>query len=131
MAQVISVRLSKGDAPSLGFRLQGGKDFGTPLVVQKMIMNKTLIRCCFLYEYKLSTEAADAARNIYTAFVSTNGIMLFDHSGRPKIISNEDLKQVVETNSSTTCVELAENFNMSVAASSARKGVEVKQMGPT
>lgn len=36
MAQVISVKLSKGDAPSLGFRLQGGKDFGTPLVVQKV-----------------------------------------------------------------------------------------------
>lgn len=36
MAQVYCVRLNKGDAPSLGFRLQGGKDFGTPLVVQKV-----------------------------------------------------------------------------------------------
>uniref|UniRef100_A0A1Y1MJT0 PDZ domain-containing protein n=1 Tax=Photinus pyralis TaxID=7054 RepID=A0A1Y1MJT0_PHOPY len=37
MANLICVRLNKGDAPSWGFRLQGGKDFGTPLVVQKVI----------------------------------------------------------------------------------------------
>ncbi|XP_015836003.1 PDZ and LIM domain protein Zasp isoform X3 [Tribolium castaneum] len=36
MASLITVRLSKGDSPSLGFRLQGGKDFGTPLVIQKV-----------------------------------------------------------------------------------------------
>ncbi|KYB27355.1 hypothetical protein TcasGA2_TC033207 [Tribolium castaneum] len=36
MASLITVRLSKGDSPSLGFRLQGGKDFGTPLVIQKL-----------------------------------------------------------------------------------------------
>lgn len=36
MAQLLSVRISKGDSPNLGFRLQGGKDFGTPLVVQKV-----------------------------------------------------------------------------------------------
>ncbi|XP_048485235.1 PDZ and LIM domain protein Zasp isoform X5 [Plutella xylostella] len=36
MAQLITVRLSKADHQPLGFRLQGGKDFGTPLVVQKV-----------------------------------------------------------------------------------------------
>lgn len=37
MAQLISVRLNRGDACPWGFRLQGGKDFGTPLVIQKVI----------------------------------------------------------------------------------------------
>lgn len=36
MAQLITVRLNRGGEPSWGFRLQGGKDFGTPLVVQKV-----------------------------------------------------------------------------------------------
>ncbi|XP_026328770.1 PDZ and LIM domain protein Zasp isoform X2 [Hyposmocoma kahamanoa] len=36
MAQLITVRLNKSDHQPLGFRLQGGKDFGTPLVVQKV-----------------------------------------------------------------------------------------------
>ncbi|XP_041976616.1 PDZ and LIM domain protein Zasp isoform X10 [Aricia agestis] len=36
MAQLLTVRLNKSDQQPLGFRLQGGKDFGTPLVVQKV-----------------------------------------------------------------------------------------------
>ncbi|XP_018564667.1 PDZ and LIM domain protein Zasp isoform X4 [Anoplophora glabripennis] len=36
MASLITVRISKGDSPNLGFRLQGGKDFATPLVIQKV-----------------------------------------------------------------------------------------------
>lgn len=44
MAQQMSVRLNKGDAPSLGFRLQGGIDFGTPLVIQKVRKNKILLK---------------------------------------------------------------------------------------
>ncbi|XP_030026695.2 PDZ and LIM domain protein Zasp isoform X2 [Manduca sexta] len=36
MAQLITVRLDKAGQQPLGFRLQGGKDFGTPLVVQKV-----------------------------------------------------------------------------------------------
>ncbi|CRK95051.1 CLUMA_CG008534, isoform A [Clunio marinus] len=35
MSQVITARLSRNDAQPWGFRLQGGKDFGTPLVIQK------------------------------------------------------------------------------------------------
>lgn len=36
MANLTTVRLNKGDSASWGFRLQGGKDFGTPLVIQKV-----------------------------------------------------------------------------------------------
>ncbi|XP_019885980.1 PDZ and LIM domain protein Zasp isoform X6 [Ooceraea biroi] len=36
MAQLISVKLSRFDGSAWGFRLQGGKDFGTPLIVQKV-----------------------------------------------------------------------------------------------
>ncbi|XP_058804966.1 PDZ and LIM domain protein Zasp-like [Phymastichus coffea] len=36
MAQLISIKLSRFDGSPWGFRLQGGKDFGTPLVVQKV-----------------------------------------------------------------------------------------------
>lgn len=44
MAQLMNVRLSRVDAQPWGLRLQGGKDFGTPLVVQKVcILNDILI----------------------------------------------------------------------------------------
>ncbi|EFN89204.1 hypothetical protein EAI_07707 [Harpegnathos saltator] len=46
MAQLISVKLSRFDGSPWGFRLQGGKDFGTPLIVQKInviISEKELI----------------------------------------------------------------------------------------
>lgn len=36
MAQLIPIKLSRFDNSPWGFRLQGGKDFGTPLVVQKV-----------------------------------------------------------------------------------------------
>jgi hypothetical protein len=36
MAQLISVKLSRFDASPWGFRLQGGKDFGAPLIIQKV-----------------------------------------------------------------------------------------------
>jgi hypothetical protein len=36
MAQLTTVRLSRGEGQPWGFRLQGGKDFGTPLVLQKV-----------------------------------------------------------------------------------------------
>jgi [histone H3]-lysine36 N-dimethyltransferase SETMAR len=96
-----------------------------------MAANKMLIRSCLLYEYKLGTKAAEAARKICTAFgddavsdrtaqkwfkkFSSGDFSLIDEarSGRPKIINNEDIKEVVEANSSTTCLELAERFNVS------------------
>ncbi|XP_049821891.1 PDZ and LIM domain protein Zasp isoform X3 [Aethina tumida] len=36
MASLITVRLNKDNSPNWGFRLQGGKDFGTPLIIQKV-----------------------------------------------------------------------------------------------
>ncbi|KAK7873261.1 hypothetical protein R5R35_011333 [Gryllus longicercus] len=36
MAQLINVKLSRFDAQPWGFRLQGGKDFGAPLLIQKV-----------------------------------------------------------------------------------------------
>lgn len=46
MAQLITVRLCRGDASPWGFRLQGGKDFGTPLVVQKVSKKNMLKIIC-------------------------------------------------------------------------------------
>lgn len=46
MAQLISVKLSRFDGSPWGFRLQGGKDFGTPLVVQKV--------CLIIYFFKFT-----------------------------------------------------------------------------
>lgn len=42
MAQLLTVRLNKSDHQPLGFRLQGGKDFGTPLVVQKVCVKLSI-----------------------------------------------------------------------------------------
>lgn len=44
MAQLINVRLSRVDAQPWGLRLQGGMDFGTPLVVQKVSSSLILIQ---------------------------------------------------------------------------------------
>ncbi|CAG9807666.1 unnamed protein product [Chironomus riparius] len=40
MAQIITARLARIDSQPWGFRLQGGKDFGTPLVIQKSFKAK-------------------------------------------------------------------------------------------
>lgn len=47
MAQLISVKLSRFDGSPWGFRLQGGKDFGTPLVVQKVSQSGSSIDSLF------------------------------------------------------------------------------------
>lgn len=37
MAQLLTLKLTRSDpSNSWGFRLQGGKDFGTPLLIQKV-----------------------------------------------------------------------------------------------
>uniref|UniRef100_A0A182KIU6 PDZ domain-containing protein n=1 Tax=Anopheles christyi TaxID=43041 RepID=A0A182KIU6_9DIPT len=35
MANLMTVRLQRGDGQAWGFRLQGGKDFSAPLVLQR------------------------------------------------------------------------------------------------
>uniref|UniRef100_A0A182WWE9 PDZ domain-containing protein n=1 Tax=Anopheles quadriannulatus TaxID=34691 RepID=A0A182WWE9_ANOQN len=37
MANLITVRLQRGDGQAWGFRLQGGKDFSAPLVLQRSL----------------------------------------------------------------------------------------------
>lgn len=49
MAQLITARLSRGDAQPWGLRLQGGKDFGTPLVVQKVSLLLFYHLSAFIY----------------------------------------------------------------------------------
>lgn len=48
MASLITVRIDKGSSSNLGFRLQGGKDFGTPLVIQKVRNNFIKLRPLFI-----------------------------------------------------------------------------------
>lgn len=55
MAQLINLKLSRNDQSSpWGFRLQGGKDFGTPLLIQKVrkinIINYTIMLHCWLIQ---------------------------------------------------------------------------------
>lgn len=59
MAQLMNVRLSRVDAQPWGLRLQGGKDFGTPLVVQKVsAIGLVFIRCAVLYVHISSVSTA-------------------------------------------------------------------------
>lgn len=55
MASLINVRLNRGDATPWGFRLQGGKDFGTPLVIQKVSdalgQIKYLLKSILIFEF--------------------------------------------------------------------------------
>lgn len=39
MAQLMTVRLTRNDGQPWGFRLQGGKDFGSPLALQKVSLS--------------------------------------------------------------------------------------------
>jgi len=48
-------------------------------------------------------------------------------SGRPKIVENDDIKDVVETNSSATCADPAKMFNLSAECIQLR----LHQMGKT
>ncbi|GJQ68215.1 hypothetical protein Trydic_g16843 [Trypoxylus dichotomus] len=77
-----------------------------------METNATLIRSFLLYKYKLGTKAVVAAPKTCTA--SSGDLCLTDkaRSKKPKIINNENLKQIEKANSNTTCLELAERFNV-------------------
>lgn len=53
MAQLINLKLSRNDQSSpWGFRLQGGKDFGTPLLIQK-VRKMNIINCIIILHYWL------------------------------------------------------------------------------
>ena len=67
MAQIITARLSRNDAQPWGFRLQGGKDFGTPLVIQK-VSTEPLFTVEVLYLNVLPVVFAAPQANVFIAF---------------------------------------------------------------
>lgn len=110
----------------------------------------TIALVCYLSstlisKYKLGTKAAVAARKICTAFgnnavsnrtarkwfkkFSSEDLGLTDEarSGRLKIINSEDIQQVMETNSRTTCLELSQRLNVSAETSC----LHLHQLGKT
>lgn len=62
MAQLISVKLSRFDGSPWGFRLQGGKDFGTPLIVQKVSLRFFFFFFIFFVHFRLMSF--ERSRNI-------------------------------------------------------------------
>lgn len=61
MAQLITARLSRTDAQPWGFRLQGGKDFGTPLTIQKVsrFIDFFILFMGFLFAFFLELQATE------------------------------------------------------------------------
>jgi len=96
-----------------------------------MDTDKLVTRASLLYEFKLGATAIGAAWKICMAFgddavssrtaqkwfkrFTSGDYSLTDEarSGRPKIVENHDIKEVVQTNSSAMCTELAKMFNLS------------------
>ena len=96
-----------------------------------METDKLVTRASLLYEFKLGATDIGAARKICMAFgedaassrtaqkwfkrYTSGDYSLTDKArpGRPKIVENDDIKEVVETNSSATCAELAKMVNLS------------------
>ena len=94
-------------------------------------MSTAVVRACLLYEFKLGTKAAEAARKICSAFgentvsertaqkwfqtFSTGDQTLEDkpRAGRPKTLDLEQLQGAIEKDSSQTCQELARRFRVS------------------
>jgi hypothetical protein len=68
MAQLIGVKLSRFDATPWGFRLQGGKDFGGPLLIQKVrpvfsigvVIIATACLICYSYRTEIILMCGDA-----------------------------------------------------------------------
>ena len=90
----------------------------------------TVIRACLLYEYKLGTNIARATRNICMVFREdtlsertaqkwfkrfASGDASYDDAprqGRPTIVDDDELMAAIESDSSQTCQQLAERFNV-------------------
>ena len=96
-----------------------------------MSENKTVIRACLLYEYKLGSTASEAHRKICSAFgeqffserTARNWFNVFksgnmsltdkQRSGRPLAVNDQELVDEIERDSSQTCKELATVFETS------------------
>lgn len=102
------------------------------LINIEFTMEKKQLRAIFLYEYKLGHNAAQASRNINSAYGegTANERMLQrwfkkfldgdetledeEGRGRKSVIENNQLKVLVEANSRITVRELAQEMNVSV-----------------
>ncbi|XP_076037359.1 histone-lysine N-methyltransferase SETMAR-like [Oratosquilla oratoria] len=115
---------------------------------KKWMINEEHLRHCMLYEYKKSTSAAQATRNICSAYDKVLNVRTcqrwfikfssgnFDikdspRSGRPKSIDQEALKGAVEANSKSTSRELVQMFNITHTSiiSSLRRLGKVSKLG--
>ena len=95
------------------------------------MMSLSDFRSSFLYEFKLNQSAAETARKINQAFgsdsVNERTVQLWfatfrsghfslegePQSGRPKVIQDEDLRTLVETDPSQTVRGMAEELGVS------------------
>lgn len=89
-----------------------------------------VIRACLLYEFKLGTKAAQAARNICKIFgentvgdhTAQNWFKKFSsgdetledvpRSGRTSIINDEELEALINSDPRQTCLQLARRLNV-------------------
>lgn len=98
---------------------------------KRMSTHKSIVRACLLYEFKLGTKAAPAARRICAAFgehavsdrtaqkwfarFSSGDESLVDDPrlGRPKRIDDDTLRTCIESNPNQSCDMLAKQLNAS------------------
>ncbi|XP_026827850.1 histone-lysine N-methyltransferase SETMAR-like [Ooceraea biroi] len=95
-----------------------------------MSVSKEVIRSCLLYEFKLGSNAAEAARKICSAFgqvsvsertarkwfsrFASEDVSLEDkpRAGHPSSVDEATLKEVIEQNLCQTCQGLAQRFGV-------------------
>ena len=96
-----------------------------------MVAEKIKIRCSILYEFKLGRKTSDATRNIRKVFgedaVSDRNAQFWfakfrrgdesldddPRTGRPSVVSDEILRDEIESNPRQTCSELAQTLKIS------------------
>ncbi|KAK6641825.1 hypothetical protein RUM44_013543 [Polyplax serrata] len=101
MAQLISVNLSRYDASPWGFRLQGGKDFGQPLIIQKVNSNSIA--------EKAGLQPGDA-------LIRINNVELFD-------LAHKDAQNAI--------VRAGNNFELTIQRGGSTWKPSVIPVGPT
>ncbi|KAL0266465.1 UNVERIFIED_CONTAM: hypothetical protein PYX00_008988 [Menopon gallinae] len=101
MAQLMSIKLSRFDASPWGFRLQGGKDFGQPLIIQKVNSNSPA--------EKAGLQAGDA-------LIKINNVELFN-------LTHKDAQNAI--------VRAGNNFELTVQRGGSTWKPMVTPVGPT
>lgn len=110
MSQVITARLARNDAQPWGFRLQGGKDFGTPLVIQKVSLidfMRQLNCCAALRQFNFNLSIVRVTTFWWSA-VKNGGIKPFSRSAIVKRRKFCGLKSSVNDRIYVTRVTTAE-----------------------